>query len=66
MLHLHIDCVDGETYYGHSSHSKQSLLRFLERYDHEGSNITLVVQINEKREIFHDEDAYKKLIAEEN
>lgn len=66
MFHLHIDCVDGETVYSHSSKDKTSLLKFLERYDHEGSSITLVIDKGphaegERRRTVHDERAYRTL-----
>lgn len=65
MFHLHIDCVDGETAYSHSSRDKTSLLKFLERYDHEGSNLTLVIDTctgkDRQRRTVHDERAYKTL-----
>lgn len=41
IFKLNISCVDGETFYSMGSNSREQLFKFLERYDHEGSSVSL-------------------------
>lgn len=45
QLKVHIDAVDGDTFYtaGTLAGNKNILLQFLEKYDHEGSSISLEI-----------------------
>lgn len=42
IYNLSILCIDGETIYGLISSNKKLLLNYLRKYDHEGSNVSLV------------------------
>lgn len=45
--HIHIVCVDGETYYG-AGGSALTCLEFLREHDHEGSNVSLDIYTTQR------------------
>lgn len=64
IYNLSIACVDVTTIYGMISCDKSALLGFLERYDHEGSQVSLHKHpIGEKEfiNIEDPEDVYREL-----
>ena len=61
MFNLSIGCVDGITIWGLISANKTALLNFLDRYDHEGSNINLVIKNGENFRSLDGEEVYNYL-----
>lgn len=68
MIKLSIDSVDGTTFYQAGAENNLSsrtlLLKFLETYDHEGSNLTLEIynpSNHDIRTLSNNEEVYREL-----
>lgn len=65
IYNLSIFCVDGETIYGLISSDKKLLLNYLDKYDHEGSSVSMVKKIGEEFINIDDpEKVYEELRSE--
>lgn len=51
---LSVHSIDGDTIYEVQSSSKPKLLKFLQEYDHEGSGIMLVKNIDNPEEVYRE------------
>lgn len=65
MYTIFINCVDGETSYSMTSNNPKHILKFLEKYDHEGSSLQLDYENNEDNgTLDYDSDIYSYLKGE--
>jgi len=64
LHNLSICCVDGITIRGLISDDKKRILEFLDKYDHEGSGVNLVIKEEEKFQELNGEEVYKYLREE--
>lgn len=65
LYNLSIFCVDGITCYGLISDDKKHLLSYLDKYDHEGSSVSMVKKIGEEFiNIDNPEKVYEELRSE--
>ncbi len=52
VIHVHIDAVDGETVLRNRTSSPEQALGFLGRYDHEGSAVTVRLELSHEDNVY--------------